>query len=60
MGYEKSPQPWLFFLKTGQNSKMFRGINFASGASGLLDATGKDKVSFLASFVANDHINIYG
>ncbi|GJW16226.1 lysine histidine transporter-like 8 protein [Tanacetum coccineum] len=42
MGHKRSPQPYLYFLKTGLNTKMFRGINFASGASGLLDVTGKD------------------
>nr|XP_043623127.1 GDSL esterase/lipase At5g08460-like [Erigeron canadensis] len=41
MGHKRSPQPWLFFLKTGLNTRMFRGINFASGAAGLLDVTGK-------------------
>ncbi|XP_071691404.1 GDSL esterase/lipase At5g33370-like [Rutidosis leptorrhynchoides] len=41
LGHDKSPQPWLLFLKTRSN--MFSGINFASGASGLLDTTGKDR-----------------
>ncbi|PWA84402.1 Lipase, GDSL [Artemisia annua] len=42
MGHRRSPKPYLYFLKTGLNNKMFRGVNFASGASGLLDVTGKD------------------
>ncbi|KAL8188691.1 hypothetical protein R6Q57_029711 [Mikania cordata] len=42
MGSKRSPQPYLLFLKSGLNSKIFRGVNFASGASGLLDVTGKE------------------
>ncbi|KAI3499275.1 hypothetical protein L1887_35070 [Cichorium endivia] len=41
MGQKRSPQPYLFLLKAGLRKRMFRGVNFASGASGLLDVTGK-------------------
>ncbi|KAJ9560765.1 hypothetical protein OSB04_005925 [Centaurea solstitialis] len=41
MGQKRSPQPYLFLLKAGLKKRMFRGVNFASGASGLLDQTGK-------------------
>ncbi|KAL4585079.1 hypothetical protein LXL04_009693 [Taraxacum kok-saghyz] len=41
MGQKRSPQPFLFLLKAGLRKRMFRGVNFASGASGLLDGTGK-------------------
>ncbi|KAI3718244.1 hypothetical protein L6452_19106 [Arctium lappa] len=41
MGQKRSPQPYLFLLKAGLKKQMFRGVNFASGASGLLDQTGK-------------------
>ncbi|XP_076956417.1 GDSL esterase/lipase 6-like [Bidens hawaiensis] len=42
LGHKSSPQPYLFFLKRGFTTKMLRGVNFASAASGLLDMTGKD------------------
>ncbi|KAL8223960.1 hypothetical protein R6Q57_019435 [Mikania cordata] len=41
MGHKRSPQPYLFLLKAGLRTKTFRGANFASGGSGLLDVTGK-------------------
>lgn len=47
MGHKRSPQPYLFFLKIGLNTNLFRGVNFASGSSGLLDITGKDLVSLI-------------
>lgn len=50
MGQKRSPQPYLFLLKAGLRKKMFRGVNFASGASGLLDVTGKHLVSSLRIF----------
>ncbi|KAK9050195.1 hypothetical protein SSX86_030835 [Deinandra increscens subsp. villosa] len=40
MGHQRSPQPYLLFLRSGRN--LLRGMNFASAASGLLDVTGKD------------------
>ncbi|GJX99680.1 GDSL esterase/lipase-like protein [Tanacetum coccineum] len=42
IGQKRSPQPYLFLLKAGLRKRMFRGVNFASGGSGLLDATGKE------------------
>ncbi|CAI9261660.1 unnamed protein product [Lactuca saligna] len=42
MGRQRSPQPYLFLLKAGLTNRMFSGVNFASGASGLLDVTGKE------------------
>ncbi|XP_024989362.1 GDSL esterase/lipase At1g71250-like [Cynara cardunculus var. scolymus] len=41
MGHKKSPQPYLFLSKGGL-MQMLRGVNFASGAAGLLDLTGQD------------------
>ncbi|KAM7470962.1 hypothetical protein LguiA_009145 [Lonicera macranthoides] len=43
MGFKRSPQPFLFLssLKSGLRRKMFRGVNFASGGSGLFDITGQ-------------------
>ncbi|XP_076895901.1 GDSL esterase/lipase At5g55050-like [Bidens hawaiensis] len=41
MGHKRSPQPYLFLLRAGLRKKLFRGVNFASGGSGLLDVTGK-------------------
>nr|XP_043625482.1 GDSL esterase/lipase At5g33370-like [Erigeron canadensis] len=41
MGHKRSPQPYLFLLRAGLRKQMFRGVNFASAASGLLDVTGK-------------------
>ncbi|KAK2989651.1 hypothetical protein RJ640_026887 [Escallonia rubra] len=43
VGFKRSPQPFLYLssLKSGLRRRMFRGVNFASGASGLLDITGQ-------------------
>ncbi|PWA35000.1 Lipase, GDSL [Artemisia annua] len=41
IGQKRSPQPYMFLLKAGLRKRMFRGVNFASGGSGLLDCTGK-------------------
>ncbi|KAI3804052.1 hypothetical protein L1987_32220 [Smallanthus sonchifolius] len=42
MGHRRRPQPFLWFLKARLSTNIFRGVNFASAASGLLDVTGKD------------------
>jgi phospholipase/lecithinase/hemolysin len=43
MGYKRSPQPFLFLNrhKSSFQTKKFRGANFASGGSGLLNITSK-------------------
>ncbi|XP_050365489.1 GDSL esterase/lipase At5g55050-like [Argentina anserina] len=40
-GYKRSPRPFLSLNATALRKKKFRGINFASGGSGLLDSTGQ-------------------
>ncbi|XP_052193887.1 GDSL esterase/lipase At5g55050-like [Diospyros lotus] len=45
MGFKRSPSPFLFLitLPSGLQKLKFRGVNFASGGSGLLDITGQSK-----------------
>ncbi|XP_004292275.1 PREDICTED: GDSL esterase/lipase At5g55050-like [Fragaria vesca subsp. vesca] len=40
-GYKRSPRPFLSLSATSLQKKKFRGINFASGGSGLFDLTGQ-------------------
>ncbi|KAK1374988.1 GDSL esterase/lipase [Heracleum sosnowskyi] len=44
MGFKRSPQPFLYLvtIKSGLQRLKFRGVNFASGGSGILDQTGQD------------------
>ncbi|XP_062024821.1 GDSL esterase/lipase At5g55050-like [Rosa rugosa] len=53
-GYKRSPRPFLSLSATSLQKKKFRGINFASGGSGVLDITGQTlltrNVPFGASF----------
>ncbi|KAK3015174.1 hypothetical protein RJ639_005320 [Escallonia herrerae] len=63
VGFKRSPQPFLYLssLKSGLRRRMFRGVNFASAASGLLDITGKtekivplpEQIAQLASVISN-------
>lgn len=47
MGFRRSPLPFLYLinLKTGLHKRIFRGANFASGGSGILDITGQTVVA---------------
>ncbi|XP_022897711.1 GDSL esterase/lipase At5g55050-like [Olea europaea var. sylvestris] len=44
LGFKRSPPPYLFLLKqtSGHHKLLHRGVNFASGGSGLLDTTGSN------------------
>ncbi|CAI9769781.1 unnamed protein product [Fraxinus pennsylvanica] len=44
LGFKRSPSPYLFLLKqtSGHHKLLHRGVNFASGGSGLLYETGKN------------------
>ncbi|KAK1296623.1 GDSL esterase/lipase [Acorus calamus] len=40
MGHLRSPPPFLSFTNTTFHKHIFKGVNFASGGSGILDSTG--------------------
>ncbi|XP_050365488.1 GDSL esterase/lipase At5g37690-like [Argentina anserina] len=46
-GYKRSPSPFLSFKYSSLQKKMFNGINFASGGSGLLDITGRTMLTLM-------------
>lgn len=51
MGLKRSPPPFLSLINGTSNLKkkhIIRGVNFASGGSGLLDITGQSLVSPLS------------
>ncbi|KAL2476920.1 GDSL esterase/lipase [Forsythia ovata] len=46
LGFNRSPPPYLFLVNqtTGHHKLLHRGVNFASGGSGLLDKTGLELI----------------
>jgi len=52
LGYSESPPPFLYLIQNyTENFKTenIKGVNFASGGSGLLNDTGKRFVSFVTA-----------
>ncbi|CAI0407889.1 unnamed protein product [Linum tenue] len=56
MGHNRSPDPFFLLRKKprGFTKSKFRGVNFASGGSGVFDLTVQTKVSF---FKSSDELN---
>ncbi|KAK1261378.1 hypothetical protein QJS04_geneDACA001319 [Acorus gramineus] len=58
MGHLRSPYPFLSLTDTTLHKHIYKGVNFASGGSGILDSTsifivstgGNDMFAFYAQF----------